>query len=905
MDHQRLQALESKLKAQLKFKHPDEKVVKPIRRELQDRYVRIVLCDGQLAARVGAEGSLWKLCFYKRIDEFRRALAKSHEQISDPAKSVAAEQVLAATTREFSRFLDKSAAFYLAFLQRAAVGCRLALPGYERSPQAPWPPCLETGESNEKISSEQRQSLVATCYRCLIYLGDLERYRGSCQREISAHDWTAAEQHYSTALLLRPYSGNPHNQCGVIANYRGDDLSGFYHYFRAILCDDPYLPQARANLEMICRKNRDIALTDTASNSQQRRRVAQDASLRGLVAGRCFVRPLCLISLFSSLEDVTSAQNDVIVNLPAWLDADSPPSGLSIRMVSACIFTVCDLERQVHEASQHMDRSDENQNGNKPTDLAHLRDSYQHALDFTFRVASCMMHSGKSSHHHMEAVSVVCLWLLEHPHLVSPQKQVDKVFYDSERIRRAQQTFTEGLVDLINLLTPSLVKSQQDPADCSALPEDLLLIGCTPFHGCLDVLRHKHQQEQGPREILIGVDVVKDQDVLLKRRFERATALARVLSEAPGPILSVNPNSGELSVEGYKGGRKRSKQICAITTAGMAATASPVALPVGSSSSASVLAASELESLLPHGGVDLQLCNECGAKGRSGRVDEYDGLFYCDACWSSLDAPECNDDHQGHLSKAAAYKSEEGPVSVSRDTQVEAHGMCTENEAHGNVWEDDEEAFGSRSLPVDGEGVLSSLGDLAQQTAMFAAAASAKFDICRPSQHSQNQGVPSLSANCNRPQGSEEADYGYLEHLVQRTVDGELIDRQDARVLGSLVCAEEEEEQIVFRPRSQVEVDGGSSARWAAVDAMQSDAGAQGAAEGVSQSGEPFAAGLQLAPAQSSLWGGFGAGAYGFGASEQRSLALSNALLHPRAPTSEMAQSDLASRFSTRNPFAH
>jgi hypothetical protein len=146
--------------------------------------------------------------------------------------------------------------------------------------------------------------------------------------------------------------------------------------------------------------------------------------------------------------------------------------------------------------------------------------------------------------------------------------------------------------------------------------------------------------------------------------------------------------------------------------------------------------------------------------------------------------------------------------------------------------------------------------------------------------------------------------------LVQRTVDGELIDRQDARVLGSLVCAEEEE-RIVFQPRPQVprerpgEVDGSSSARWAAMDAMQSDVGAQGAAERVSQSGEPFAAGFQLVPAQSSLWGGFGAGAYGFGAPAQHSLALSNALLHPRAPTSEMARSDLASRFTTRNPFAH
>ena len=270
----------------------------------------------------------------------------------------------------------------------------------------------------------------------------------------------------------------------MISNYQSDDLSGFYHYSRSILCAEPYVPQGRANLEMILRKNCDTVLEDVApQDSQQRKRLLQDATLRTRLFGRWFVRPLALLNLLSSLNQAALAEQGALSRLPAVLDADPDSSDLCLRMVCACIFSVSDLERQMTEASDRKDGGDENQNGNKPAEAAIMRDAYQQALDFTLRTALVIIRSAKSAPHHLQAVCVVCTWLLQHPHLLSPQKNVSSVCYDSERLRRAQESLAEGLVDLMNLLMSSQLRITMlhcsAPADVprrNALPEELSLI---------------------------------------------------------------------------------------------------------------------------------------------------------------------------------------------------------------------------------------------------------------------------------------------------------------------------------------------------------------------------------------------------------------------------------------------
>jgi hypothetical protein len=1018
-----LTALEDKLKAQLRLKTPDEATVKPIRHQLQQEYLRMIVCDCELAARIGVEVNLWKLCHYKKIDEYRRAQAKGQSQLEDPAKSSAAEQVLVATTNRFGRFLDQSTNRYMALLQKSALACSLVLPGYGRAPDATWPCGLDM--EVHASSNAKREAMVATCYRSLIYLGDLERYRGTCLRDMTTYDWTTAERHYRTALLLRPHAGNPHNQRGVIANYHNNDLDGLYHYSRSILCNEPYLPQGRANLEMTLRRNRDTVLEDAMMNSQQRRRIPQDHALGSLVFGRWFVRPLALLSLLSNIELVVLAEEDALSRLTEILDTDRYPSELCLRMACACVFTVSDLERQLREANERMDGGDENQGGNKPPDLALVREAFQHALEYTFRVALALMRSAKATHHHLQAVGVMCVWLMQNPYLIAPQKDINSVWYDCDRLRRSQESFVEGLVDLLNLLGPhntlnpftdthkstNTVAAFDVLAGGIALPEDVLLVGWTPFRGGLDF--------QG---VLVGMKVEESTGEMLKRRLERVTSLAMLLSQPPGPLLCFNASTKELSVERLAGRRVRSRQAAQCTeTVPWQQTSADVSIRQHASAYVSITeAAASPQPLPPKGksngfavpaqvpqfelagekrikrsdqneavnsrdsalfGSFASTCAECSRAGQAGTVDEFDGLFYCDDCWANLEAPDA-ENHAPEIT--AGLGPLDGPLdmheAVENGDAAINDGLVLSNQAEEDRWgEDDDEAFGSGSLAVGGGELASGLESLAQQTALFAAAAADPYrrssddeqqqrqhrlqsDSCGYAAHYSLEAPRSACAR-DRPQGSQHAEYSFLEQLVQRTVggDGDCEHMNDCR---SLECKRavdgdddvHEEEEIVFKPRAKC-TNGMHAGRTsdepnregtathsdplhsshtgrapqepclptfsrpnaaaypcpAAISSVDTRIDSDTTMDLLQNSGSP------LFPADSSLWGGFGKGFGSFGApgaSDSRAVGGGILFQTPLWSDAEWGRgssegnqgthsSEVVTRFATRNPFAN
>lgn len=63
-----------------------------------------------------------------------------------------------------------------------------------------------------KKSAEMTKGLVS-CHRCLIYLGDLARYKGLYgEGDYSTCDYAAASSYYIQAASLWPSNGNPHHQ---------------------------------------------------------------------------------------------------------------------------------------------------------------------------------------------------------------------------------------------------------------------------------------------------------------------------------------------------------------------------------------------------------------------------------------------------------------------------------------------------------------------------------------------------------------------------------------------------------------------------------------------------------------------------------------------------------------------
>ncbi|CAL1406075.1 unnamed protein product [Linum trigynum] len=110
-------------------------------------------------------------------------------------------------------------------------------------------------EKDEKKSADIKKKLIS-CHRCLIYLGDLARYKGLYgDGDAKTREYAAASSYYLQAASLWPSSGNPHHQLAIVASYSGDELGAVYRYFRSLAVDNPFMT-ARDNLIFAFEKNR-------------------------------------------------------------------------------------------------------------------------------------------------------------------------------------------------------------------------------------------------------------------------------------------------------------------------------------------------------------------------------------------------------------------------------------------------------------------------------------------------------------------------------------------------------------------------------------------------------------------------------------------------------------------------
>lgn len=88
-----------------------------------------------------------------------------------------------------------------------------------------------------EISSESIQWAKEAIYQCLVYLGDLSRYK----LEIYPN-WgpTLAIRYYLQAISYRPECGMPHNQMGMLSMNNNHFLDSVYHYMRCLACKIPF-----------------------------------------------------------------------------------------------------------------------------------------------------------------------------------------------------------------------------------------------------------------------------------------------------------------------------------------------------------------------------------------------------------------------------------------------------------------------------------------------------------------------------------------------------------------------------------------------------------------------------------------------------------------------------------------
>ena len=139
------------------------------------------------------ERRLWKTCFYVFIEMFRKDLSLCDEHVQ--------EKDLKAKIDTFQTFLSEAESFYRKLAER-------------------------------KISSHSE-------YRCLVFLGDIARYKQLHSFDYKNNKMTKtrfkeAEEYYRRALRLDVSFGSAHNQLAVLATYRDANVVATYHYIRAL-----------------------------------------------------------------------------------------------------------------------------------------------------------------------------------------------------------------------------------------------------------------------------------------------------------------------------------------------------------------------------------------------------------------------------------------------------------------------------------------------------------------------------------------------------------------------------------------------------------------------------------------------------------------------------------------------
>ncbi|KAL5229456.1 hypothetical protein ABZP36_028232 [Zizania latifolia] len=202
--------------------------------QMRENYEKIILADHDLSEKHEIEYLLWQL-HYKRIEEFRTHILSAGKNNVNPDR-------IKRIKSSVRSFLSEATGFYhdLILKIRSTYGLPL---GY-----------FSEGHDNSAVPDKDEKKIVGvkkgmlSCYRCLIYLGDLTRYKGLYgDVDYASREYATASIYYKEAASLCPSNGNPHHQLAILASYSGDEVTAIYRYFRSLAVDNPF-SAARENL---------------------------------------------------------------------------------------------------------------------------------------------------------------------------------------------------------------------------------------------------------------------------------------------------------------------------------------------------------------------------------------------------------------------------------------------------------------------------------------------------------------------------------------------------------------------------------------------------------------------------------------------------------------------------------
>lgn len=409
---------------------------------MRENYEAIVLENHAFSEQHDIEYALWQL-HYRRIEELRALFNASLASVGSAASQNgkgpgrSGPDRLTKIRSQFKTFLSEATGFYHDLMLKIRAKYGLPLELFSDDNQIPM------SKDGNKLSNVEKGSI--SCHRCLIYLGDLARYKGLYgEGESKTRDFAAASTYYMQASSLCSSNGNPHHQLAILAGYSNDELVSIYRYFRSLAVDNPFIT-ARDNLIIAFEKNRqnytqlvsdgksvkekklpsripgkgrgkgatrlsnkDIRVTTTAVKEMASNNVEL---LRAFITR--FVRLNGILFTRTSLEtfhEVQSAvKNDLLELLLSGPDedmnlgSDAAECRLAVvRMVAILIFTVHNVKKESENQSY--------------ADILQRSVLLQNALTGTFEFVGCMLErcellSDPSSSYLLPGIMVFIEWL--------------------------------------------------------------------------------------------------------------------------------------------------------------------------------------------------------------------------------------------------------------------------------------------------------------------------------------------------------------------------------------------------------------------------------------------------------------------------------------------------------------
>ena len=134
--------------------------------------------------------------------------------------------------------------------------------------------------STAPLTTEKKQFILQSCFKSLVHLGDLCRYR-EIEINKGQRNWGPAIGYYSLANEVLPQSGIAHNQLAVVALADGNHLRAVYYLFRSLATKNPH-PSAQSNLELEFKKV--ITAWDKGERIVKRPQGEGHPSVRSLIA---------------------------------------------------------------------------------------------------------------------------------------------------------------------------------------------------------------------------------------------------------------------------------------------------------------------------------------------------------------------------------------------------------------------------------------------------------------------------------------------------------------------------------------------------------------------------------------------------------------------------------------------